>query len=92
MCVCARVCVCVCVCLCVCEFHGNAMHDMWSISQISTVMGLEALVKQELEALGYPDAIAKNGRVEFRGDEAAIARCVLTLFIPVICLALLSLV
>lgn len=38
-------------------------------------MGLEALVKQELETLGYPDAVAKNGRVDFRGDEAAIARC-----------------
>jgi 23S rRNA G2445 N2-methylase RlmL len=43
-------------------------------AQISTVMGLEALVKQELETLGYPDAVAKNGRVEFQGDETAIAR------------------
>ena len=38
-------------------------------------MGLEALVKQELESLGYPNSIARNGRVDFEGDAEAIARC-----------------
>jgi len=58
--------------------EGNGMSDpgiMGLDLQVSTVMGLEALVKQELAALGYPDAVAKNGRVEFKGDGAAVARC-----------------
>ena len=43
--------------------------------QISTVMGLEALVKQELLDLGYPDSVAHNGRVELSAGPDAIARC-----------------
>eukprot|EP00293_Proteomonas_sulcata_P004028 CAMPEP_0184326392 /NCGR_PEP_ID=MMETSP1049-20130417/142540_1 /TAXON_ID=77928 /ORGANISM="Proteomonas sulcata, Strain CCMP704" /LENGTH=635 /DNA_ID=CAMNT_0026648585 /DNA_START=278 /DNA_END=2187 /DNA_ORIENTATION=+ len=40
--------------------------------QVSAVMGLEALVKQELNALGFEDALAKNGRVELAAKASAI--------------------
>jgi putative N6-adenine-specific DNA methylase len=44
---------------------------------VSTVMGLESVVKQELLGLGYPNAraVGASGRVELRGDSQAIARC-----------------
>ena len=42
--------------------------------QVSTVMGLEALVKQELEELGYSNCLAKNGRVEVQAPSSAIPR------------------
>eukprot|EP00960_Hanusia_phi_P005312 154172-Hanusia_phi.AAC.1 len=42
--------------------------------QVSTVMGLEALVKQELEELGYSNCLAKNGRVEVQAPPSAIPR------------------
>lgn len=38
-------------------------------------MGIEAVTKRELEDLGYPDSLARNGRVEFRAGAEAIARC-----------------
>ena len=50
---------------------GNGLLNL----QISTVMGLEALVKQELLDLGYPDAVARNGRVELSAGADAVARC-----------------
>lgn len=40
----------------------------------TTAFGLEAVVKRELQDLGVEDIQAYNGYVEFRGDEAAIAR------------------
>ncbi len=36
--------------------------------------GLAAVVKREIEALGYEVTASADGRVEFRGDEAAAAR------------------
>ncbi len=36
--------------------------------------GLEAVVKQECEALGFTDVSAFDARIYFRGDETAIAR------------------
>ncbi len=38
-------------------------------------LGLESLVADEIRKLGYSDVKVKNGEVEFRGDERAIARC-----------------
>lgn len=40
----------------------------------TTAFGLEAVVKRELEQLGYPPTRTENGLVEFVGDESAIAR------------------
>ena len=40
----------------------------------TSTFGLEAVVKRELEALGYPAASTQTGRVEFSGDAAAVAR------------------
>ena len=37
--------------------------------------GTEALVKRELAALGYEARTVTPGRLLFRADEAAIARC-----------------
>ncbi|ARU61573.1 RNA methyltransferase [Tumebacillus avium] len=37
-------------------------------------MGLEAIVAREVKNLGYTDVVTENGRVEFQGDESAIAR------------------
>lgn len=37
-------------------------------------MGLEAIVAREVKNLGYSDVVVENGRVEFQGDELAIAR------------------
>jgi putative N6-adenine-specific DNA methylase len=41
----------------------------------TTAFGLEAVVKRELRELGYEPASVENGRVHFRGDGSAIARC-----------------
>ncbi len=41
----------------------------------TTPMGIESVLKRELLGLGYEDARAFNGYVEFSGDESAIARC-----------------
>ena len=40
-----------------------------------TAFGLESVVARELTALGYPDHRTVDGRVIFRADPAAIARC-----------------
>lgn len=40
----------------------------------TSTFGLEAVVKRELEALGYPASSNQTGRVEFVGDAAAVAR------------------
>lgn len=40
----------------------------------TSTFGLEAVVARELEALGYATRTTQTGRVEFTGDEAAIAR------------------
>lgn len=45
----------------------------------TSTFGLEAVVVRELEALGYPARSTQTGRIDFRGDEAAIARCNLRL-------------
>lgn len=44
---------------------------------VSTVMGLESVVKQELAELGYPEArpVGASGRVEFAGGSKAIVAC-----------------
>ncbi|GMA49683.1 RNA methyltransferase [Alicyclobacillus contaminans] len=41
----------------------------------TTPMGLEAVLKRELLGLGFEDARAFNGYVEFTGDETTVARC-----------------
>ncbi len=38
-------------------------------------MGLESIVARELKDLGYTDQTVENGRVTFRADASAIARC-----------------
>ena len=43
----------------------------------TTAFGLEAVVKRELQALGYEGKAISPGWVEFRGDAAAI--CMATL-------------
>ena len=49
---------------------------MSSLELIATAaFGLEAVVARELAALGYSDQIVEDGRIRFRGDESAIARC-----------------
>lgn len=49
---------------------------MANLELIATApMGLEAVVARELKDLGYTDQTVENGRVVFRADEAAIARC-----------------
>jgi len=40
----------------------------------TTAFGLEAVVSRELEALGYTERTVSDGRVQFRGDAAAVAR------------------
>jgi 23S rRNA G2445 N2-methylase RlmL len=40
----------------------------------TSTFGLEAVVVRELEALGYPARSTQTGRVDFAGDQAAIAR------------------
>jgi len=40
----------------------------------TTAFGLEAVVSRELEALGYRERSVSDGRVEFTGDAAAVAR------------------
>ena len=40
----------------------------------TAAFGLEAVVAKELKELGYADQMVENGRVTFRGDEAAICR------------------
>ncbi|QTM99615.1 class I SAM-dependent RNA methyltransferase [Sediminibacillus dalangtanensis] len=41
----------------------------------TAAMGLEAIVAQEVRALGYQDTTVENGRVLFTADAAAIPRC-----------------
>jgi putative N6-adenine-specific DNA methylase len=49
---------------------------MGKITLVATApMGLEAIVAREVKNLGYEDVKVENGRVEFQGDELAIARC-----------------
>ncbi|MBL0386790.1 class I SAM-dependent RNA methyltransferase [Tumebacillus sp. ITR2] len=49
---------------------------MTKITLIATApMGLEAIVSREVKNLGYTNVRTDNGRVEFEGDESAIARC-----------------
>jgi len=49
---------------------------MAKINLIATApMGIEAIVAREVKNLGYTDVKVENGRVEFVGDEQAIARC-----------------
>lgn len=45
----------------------------------TSTFGLEAVVARELEALGYSARSTQTGRIEFTGDEAAIARANLRL-------------
>lgn len=40
----------------------------------TAAMGLEAIVAEEVQALGYETRV-DNGKVYFEGDETAIARC-----------------
>ncbi|OEH92984.1 THUMP domain-containing class I SAM-dependent RNA methyltransferase [Bacillus solimangrovi] len=49
---------------------------MSKVTLIATAaMGLEAVVANEVRALGYEDITVENGRVTFTADETAIARC-----------------
>jgi putative N6-adenine-specific DNA methylase len=49
---------------------------MSSLELIATAaFGLEAVIARELVALGYSDQTVEDGRVRFRGDISAIARC-----------------
>lgn len=41
----------------------------------TATFGVEAVVAQELKALGYTDITVENGRVLFKGDERDIAKC-----------------
>lgn len=41
----------------------------------TATFGLEAVVKREIQALGYDIISTENGHVMFWGDERAIARC-----------------
>lgn len=45
----------------------------------TSTFGLEAVVVRELAALGYEARATQTGRIEFPGDESAIARCNLRL-------------
>ncbi|WP_425447523.1 THUMP domain-containing class I SAM-dependent RNA methyltransferase [Dethiothermospora halolimnae] len=48
---------------------------MSNIELIATsTFGLEAVVKREVENLGYTDTKVENGKVTFKGDERAIAK------------------
>ncbi len=49
---------------------------MSQLTLIATAaFGLEAIVKRELQQLGYEPTSVEDGRVRFVGDAAAIARC-----------------
>lgn len=52
---------------------GENMTNNYTIVA-TAAMGLEAIVAKEVKALGY-DAKVENGKVIFKGDESAIARC-----------------
>jgi putative N6-adenine-specific DNA methylase len=41
----------------------------------TSAFGLEAIVAREIKQLGYENVKVENGRVDFAGDLAAIARC-----------------
>ncbi|KPU43051.1 ribosomal RNA large subunit methyltransferase K/L [Oxobacter pfennigii] len=41
----------------------------------TSAFGLESVLAEEIKKLGYEDIKVENGRVEFKGDEGAIARC-----------------
>ncbi|MTI67684.1 MAG: class I SAM-dependent RNA methyltransferase [Firmicutes bacterium] len=48
---------------------------MYNLELIATTtFGLEAVVKREVQNLGYKDVKVENGKVTFKGDESAIAR------------------
>jgi putative N6-adenine-specific DNA methylase len=52
------------------------MENKFDYEYVATCMfGLESLVGEEIEALGYERVETIDGRVTFRGDLAAIARC-----------------
>jgi putative N6-adenine-specific DNA methylase len=58
------------------ERFSEGMESMSKFTLVATApMGIEAVLKRELQGLGYEDARAFNGYVEFSGDESAIARC-----------------
>lgn len=50
--------------------------DMSRFTLIATcAFGLEAIVKRELQQLGYEPTLVEDGQVRFQGDDAAIPRC-----------------
>ena len=52
------------------------MEHKFELEFVATCLfGLESLLGEEIEALGYERTDTIDGRVTFRGDEAAIARC-----------------
>ena len=52
------------------------MDSKFELEFVATCLfGLESLLGEEIEALGYERTETIDGRVTFRGDEAAIARC-----------------
>lgn len=49
---------------------------MTKLNIIATAaFGLESILADEIKSLGYADIKVDNGKVEFTGDESAIARC-----------------
>ncbi len=51
------------------------MSEMMIEYVATCLFGLEALLGEEIEALGYTRTETIDGRVTFRGDPAAVARC-----------------
>lgn len=52
------------------------MNEKFNYEYVATCLfGLESLLGEEIEALGYERTETIDGRVSFRGDLAAIARC-----------------
>ena len=49
------------------------MHGKYEVVASAT-FGLEAIVKREIEALGYEITDSRNGRLTFMGDERAVVR------------------
>jgi putative N6-adenine-specific DNA methylase len=50
------------------------MNPSYNLIATST-FGLESVLAHELRSLGYTELVVENGKVLFRGDEMAIARC-----------------
>lgn len=40
----------------------------------TATFGLEAVVKREIEALGYPVTASEDGRITYTGDERAVVK------------------